>query len=79
MRWLWRIAVLVLLFILVKGIVAPKKQAFIAWPEQSLWLQKVQWNLEHWQEGLQDLPASIEVEIRRLWQDFRPGGDSREV
>jgi len=79
MRWLWRIAVLLLLLILVRGTVIPKQQAFISWPEQSVWLQKVKWDLKHWQEGLQDLPTSIEVEIRRLWHDVQPLGDGRKV
>lgn len=79
MRWLWRIAVLLLLLTLIRGIVLPKPQAFIAWPEQNAWVQKLKWDVRRWQEGLQDLPASIEVEIRRLWQDYQFRGDGREV
>ncbi|CAA7601152.1 Hypothetical protein DEACI_1805 [Acididesulfobacillus acetoxydans] len=79
MRWLWRIFVLFLLLSFVKSVVAPQPQAFIAWPEQSNLVRKIQWDWRQWRRGLQDLPASIEVEIRRLRQDFRPDGNGTSV
>lgn len=79
MRWLWRIAVLFLLLTLVRGIIPGKPQAFIAWPEQNAWVEKLNSEVRRWQAGLQDLPASIEVELRRFWGDVKTGAMGREV
>lgn len=79
MRWLWRIFVLFLLLSFLKGIVAPQPQAFITWPEKNTFVQKIKWDWQQWRRGVQDLPASIEVEIRRLRQDFQPDGGSTSV
>lgn len=79
MRWLWRIFILILLLSFVKSVVAPQPQAFIAWPEKNNLVQKIKWDWRQWRRGVQDLPASIEVEIHRLWQDFQPNGESTSV
>lgn len=79
MRWLWRIAVLLLLITLVRGLMPAKPQAFIIWPEQNAWVQKLNSEVRRFQAELQDLPASIEVEIRRFWRDVQTGATGREV
>ncbi|MHB1651167.1 MAG: hypothetical protein ACYCVD_01655 [Desulfitobacteriaceae bacterium] len=79
MRWLWRIVVLFLLLSLFKIVWVPQPRAFIAWPERNSMVDKIKWDWRRWQEQVQDLPASIEVEMRRLWQDYKPNSDGKPV
>ncbi|MBP1760427.1 MAG: hypothetical protein H6Q63_1344 [Firmicutes bacterium] len=79
MRWLWRLVILVVFLGLVQTLFAPQPKAFIAWSEGQSWVQKIQGELKQWQRLSQDLPASIEVEVRRLWKEFQPNGDAKEV
>ncbi|MDR3540070.1 MAG: hypothetical protein P4L69_03745 [Desulfosporosinus sp.] len=79
MRWLWRLVTLLVLLGFLKTLMVPQPKAFIAWPESSNWTQKIQGEMKQLQRLSQDLPASIEVEVRRLWKDFRPNGNDQEV
>ena len=79
MRWLWRLLTLIVFLMIVRTFLLPQPKAFIAWPEGRNWEQKLQGEMKQWQRLAQDLPASIEVEVRRLWKDFRPIGDAKEV
>jgi len=40
---------------------------------------KIRGEIKQLQELTQDLPASIEVEVRRLWNDFQSSGEGKEV
>ncbi|EGW36120.1 hypothetical protein [Desulfosporosinus sp. OT] len=79
MRWLWRFLTLFVLLGFLQSLVVPQPKAFIAWPERPNWAQKIQGEMKQLQKLTQDLPASIEVEVRRLWKDIRPNGDAQEV
>ena len=79
MAWFWRIIVLVLLGLLLKNVTVPPVQAFIFWSPGQTWTEWVQWQVRAWQQQVQDLPASLELEIRRFWQEYRPSGNSEEV
>ncbi len=79
MRWLWRLLTLFVFLGLVRTLFVPQPKAFIAWPEGQNWVKKIQGEMKQWQKISQDLPASIEVEVRRLWNDFRSNGDGKEV
>lgn len=79
MRWLWRLLTLLVFLVLVRMLFVPQPKTFIAWPEGQNWEQKMLGEMKHWQKLTQDLPSSIEVEVRRLWNDFRPNGDGKEV
>jgi len=79
MRWFWRLLTLVVFLGLVQTLFVPQPKAFIAWPEEQNWVRKIQGELRQWQRLSQDLPASIEVEVRQLWKDFQPNGDGKEV
>ncbi len=78
MRFLWRFLILVLLIFLLKNLSAPQPQAFIAWPEENF-IQKIKWEVQRLQQSAQDLPASIEVQIRKLLRDFKPDGNGKQV
>ncbi|HEY8910500.1 MAG TPA: hypothetical protein VIM51_09500 [Desulfosporosinus sp.] len=79
MRWLWRLLTLFVFLGLVRTLFIPQTKTFIAWPEGQNWAQKIQGEMKQWQKVTQDLPASIEVEVRRLWKDFQQNGDGKEV
>ena len=79
MRWLWRLLILFVFLVLVRTHFLPQPKAFIALPEGQNWEQKIQGEIKQWQRLSQDLPTSIEVEVRRLWKDFRPNGAGKEV
>lgn len=79
MGWIWRILVLTLLVILLKHSLNTPAEAFITWSQGMDWRMKIQWQMEQWQRDLQDLPASMEAEIRRLIQDSSIGGNSEPI
>ena len=79
MRWLWRLFTILVLLAFLRTLIVPQPKAFIAWPEEKNWALKIQGEIKQLQKFTQDLPASIEVEVRRLWNNFRPSGDGKEV
>jgi hypothetical protein len=79
MRWLWRLLTLLVLLGILRTLIVPQPEAFIVWPERANWAQRIQGEMKQLQRLSQDLPASIEVEVRRFWQDFQPNGDGKEV
>ena len=79
MRWFWRFVTLLVLLAFVRTFIVPQPKAFIAWPEEKDWGLKLQGEIKQLQRFTQDLPASIEVEVRRLWNDYQPSGDGKEV
>jgi len=79
MRWLWRLLTLLVVLAFLRTLIVPQPKAFIAWPEEKNWAPKIQREIKQLQKFTQDLPASIEVEVRRFWNDFRPSGDGKEV
>ena len=79
MRWLWRLLTFLVLLAFLRTLIVPQPKAFIAWPEDKNWALKIQGEIKQLQKITQDLPTSIEVEVRRLWNDFRPNGAGKEV
>jgi hypothetical protein len=79
MLWLWRIVTLLVLLVFLNTLTDQQPKAFIAWPEERNWVFKIQGEVKQLQEFMQDLPASIEVEVRRLWEDFQSSGNGKEV
>lgn len=57
---------------LVKNITAPQTQAYIVWPENSGWVERVKGQMDRLQKNAQDLPANVEMELKRLWKDVKP-------
>jgi hypothetical protein len=79
MRWLWRLFTILVLLAFLRTLIVPQPKAFIAWPEEKNWALKLQGEIKQFQKFTQDLPASIEVEVRRIWNDFRPSWDGKKV
>ncbi|MDP4125355.1 MAG: hypothetical protein Q8912_00180 [Bacillota bacterium] len=79
MRWFWRLLSVLIFLGLLRTVVDPQQRAFIAWQEGQNWSQKIQAEMRQLQKLTQDLPSSIEVEVRRLWRDYQPKGDGKEV
>jgi hypothetical protein len=79
MRWFWRVFILVMFVFLLKTLAFSEPKAFISWPEGQRWIQQVNMGIKHWQSITQDLPASLEVEVRQLLKDFRSYGNGEEV
>lgn len=79
MRWFWRLLTFLVLLAFLRTLIVPQPKTFIAWPEEKNWALKIQGEIKQLQKFTQDLPASLEVEVRRLWDDFRPSGNGKEV
>lgn len=79
MRWLWRLLILFVFLVMVRTLLYPQPKAFITLPEEQNWGLKIQGEMKQLQKLSQDLPASIEVEVRRLWKDFLPNGEGKKV
>lgn len=79
MRWFWRFVTLLVFLAFLRTFIVPQPKAFIAWPDEKNWALKLQGEIKQLQRFTQDLPASIEVEVRRLWNDYQPSGDGKEV
>lgn len=79
LRFIWRIFVVLVLAFLLKGVLVPEPQAYIASPGARSWVQQVQWQANQIQKAAQDLPTSIEVVIRRLFSDVRPHIEAKSV
>ncbi|MHB8075299.1 hypothetical protein [Desulfosporosinus fructosivorans] len=79
MRWFWRLLTLLVLLVFLRTLLVPQPMAFIAWPEENNWTLKIQGDIRQMQKITQDLPASIEVEVRRLLNEFQPSGAGKEV
>ncbi|TGE36765.1 hypothetical protein E4K67_16755 [Desulfosporosinus fructosivorans] len=79
MRWFWRLLTLLVLLVFLRTLFVPQPMAFIAWPEENNWALKIQGDIRQMQKITQDLPASIEVEVRRLLNEFQPSGAGKEV
>lgn len=79
MRWIWRIFILFLIITLMKMVWFPQPQAFISWPEKNSFVERLKLDWHRWQKEAQELPDSLEVEIRRLWQNYQPDGSGTSV
>lgn len=79
MRWLWRLLTLLVLLAFFRILIVPQPKAFIGWTEGKNWAPKIEVKIKQVQKFTQDLPASIEVEVRRLWKDYRSSGNGKEV
>ena len=79
LRFLWRILVVLILVYLLKGVLISEPQAYIALPETRSWAQQIEWQANQIQKAAQDLPASIEVVIRRLFRDVKPHIEAKSV
>lgn len=79
MRWLWRLVMVLLLVGLLRSAWAPQTQTFISSPASADWKEKIELEVGQWQRFVQDLPSNIEVELKRLWQEFQPDGTGETV
>ncbi|MFZ3102724.1 MAG: hypothetical protein WA131_00690 [Desulfitobacteriaceae bacterium] len=80
MRWLWRLMILFIFISFFKMFLStPQPQAFITWPERQDWTRRVQWQVQQWQRQAQDLPASVQMEIKHFRDEFQPQGDGKSV
>ena len=79
MRWFWRLLTLLIFLVFLRTLIIPQPKAFIAWAEERNWPLKIQEEMKQFQQFTQDLPTSIEVEVRRLWNNFQPSGNGKEV
>lgn len=80
MRLIWKVAVFLLIIVLAKKAFSPNPpKDFIDFHGGTSWTEQLQNQLGVWQQQIQDLPASIEVQIKQLWQDVRPSGNGEAV
>ena len=79
MRWLWRVLFIIMFLCLIRNLTPSEPKTFIAWSVGQNWVQKITLELKHWQSMSQDLPASLEVEVRQFLNDFRSYGNGEEV
>lgn len=79
MRWVWRVLFLFLLAYFLKSVAFAQPTEFISWPQGQNWNQRISYEIKQWQSFSQDLPESLEVEIRQLFRDFKSSGSGQEV
>ncbi|AFM42046.1 hypothetical protein Desaci_3142 [Desulfosporosinus acidiphilus SJ4] len=79
MRWLWRGILLIAIAYFLKTYTFSEPKAFISWPEGKNWVEKINFEVKHWQSITQGLPESLEVEVRQFLKDFRASGSGEEV
>lgn len=78
-KTLWRLFVIVVFILLLKTTFTPQTQAYIVWPENPNFVERVKFQVDELQKNAQDLPANIEMQIRRLLKDVKPGNDAKLV
>ena len=71
--------IVILAFLLKEAFTSEPPQAYIAWPDKKVWVQRIEWEVKQIQRAAQDLPASIEVVIRRLFRDVKPHVEAKSV
>lgn len=75
MRWLWRFVLIVVVIALWQSFYTnPEGRAVSGYVSQ-----KVKVEVRYWQSQVQDLPANLEAEIRRLFNEFKPSGNGKVV
>jgi hypothetical protein len=78
-KTLWRLFVIVVFILLLKTTFTPQTQAYIVWPENPNFVERVKFQVDQLQKNAQDLPANIEMQIRRFLKDVKPGNDAKLV
>lgn len=79
MRWIWRLLTLVVLLLCLRVLLAPQPNEFISWPVDQAWVLKMQGEIKRLQQYSQDFPASLQIEMRRIWSDFHSDKNGEEV
>lgn len=78
-KFLWRVFVVSVFFFLIKTTYSSQTEAYIIWPEKPNWVERVKYRVERIQQDAQDLPANVEIELKRLWKDVVPKNDAKLV
>lgn len=79
-KTLWRIFVMLVFLLLMKNVfLNTQPQAYIVWPEKQYWIERVKFQVEQFQRDAQDLPASVEIQLRRFWKDVKPVNNAKPV
>ncbi|MEA4901201.1 hypothetical protein [Desulfitobacterium sp.] len=78
-KTLWRIFVVIVLLLLLRTNFAPQTQAYIVWPENPNFVERVKFQMDKIQRNAQDLPANLEIELMRLWKDVKPSNGAKLV
>jgi len=78
-KTIWRLFVVFVFIFLIKSTFTPQTQAYIVWPENPNWVERVKSQMDRLQKDAQDLPANVEIELKRLWKDVKPGNDAKLV
>ena len=71
--------ILIFALLLKEAFTSEPHQAYIAWSDEKIWVQRIEWEVKKLQRAAQDLPASIEVVIRRLFRDVKPQVEAKSV
>ena len=79
MRFIGKILVLLIAIYLVKGFIISESPVYITSPEAKSWVERIEWEATKIQRAAQDLPASIEMTLRRLLQDSKPLTEAKSV
>lgn len=70
---------IVVFILLVKTAFTPQNQAYIVWPENPNFVERVKFQMDQFQKDAQDLPANVEMQIKRLWKEVKPGNEAKLV
>lgn len=78
-KFLWRIFVALVFLFLIKTMFSSQTEAYITWTEKQDWVERVKYQVDRIQQDAQDLPANVEIELKRLWKDVKPKNDAKLV
>lgn len=78
MRLLIRFLVIILLLVMIKNSISSEPDAFISWSEANF-VDKLEWEIDRIRRAAQDLPATIDIVLRRLFGDLYPITEAKAV
>ena len=79
MRFLFRFLIFICLILALKGLVHTEPVSYISLPEREAIISRVEWEVQRIQKVAQDLPASIEIVLRRLFGNSQPITEAKSV
>ncbi|AGA69564.1 hypothetical protein Desdi_2123 [Desulfitobacterium dichloroeliminans LMG P-21439] len=80
LRYIWRVFIILVMLFLVKGIFQEEQpQAYISNPQVKVLMDEIEWRASQLQKAAQDLPGSIEVMLRRIFNDGMPAIEAKSV
>ncbi len=80
MRFLVRIILILAILLMAKGLFEPSQpQAYISSPMAIELVEKIEWRASQIQRAARDLPATIEIMLKRVFSENKPTTEAKSV